>query len=51
MATALLLPLIIPSPSRSEPREQWIELGARVHGGFGAFIPVGIRTGSMLRTS
>ena len=33
------------SPARSETREQWIELGARVHGAFGAFIPVGIRIG------
>ena len=33
------------SPVRSETREQWIELGARVHGAFGAFIPVGIRIG------
>jgi hypothetical protein len=23
----------------------WIDLGARVHGGFGAFIPIGIRIG------
>jgi formylmethanofuran dehydrogenase subunit E len=33
------------SLARSETREQWIELGARVHGAFGAFIPVGIRIG------
>lgn len=33
------------SPARSETPEQWIELGARVHGAFGAFIPVGIRIG------
>jgi hypothetical protein len=26
-------------------REEWIALGARVHGGFGAFIPVGIGMG------
>jgi formylmethanofuran dehydrogenase subunit E len=45
IVTALLLPLITPSASRSETREQWIELGARVHGGFGTFIPVGIRIG------
>lgn len=32
-------------PAYSETREQWIELGARVHGAFGAFIPVGIRIG------
>jgi len=29
----------------SETPEQWVELGARVHGGFGAFIPLGIRIG------
>jgi hypothetical protein len=31
--------------ARSESREEWITLGARVHGGFDAFIPVGIRIG------
>jgi len=31
--------------ARSETREQWVDLGARVHGAFGAFIPVGIRIG------
>jgi formylmethanofuran dehydrogenase subunit E len=31
--------------ARAESREEWIALGARVHGGFGAFIPVGIRIG------
>jgi len=31
-----------PFASRSETRDQWIELGAR-DGGFGALIPVGIR--------
>jgi hypothetical protein len=39
----ILLPLA--SPAHSETREQWIELGARIHGAFGAFIPVGIRIG------
>lgn len=28
-----------------ETPEQWIALGARVHGGFGTFIPTGIRIG------
>ena len=28
---------------RAETPQEWIELGARVHGGFGAFIPLGIR--------
>ena len=29
----------------AETPEEWVKLGARVHGGFGAFIPVGIRIG------
>jgi formylmethanofuran dehydrogenase subunit E len=36
---------VLSTAARSETREQWIELGARVHGAFGAFIPVGIRIG------
>lgn len=31
--------------SHAQTREEWIALGARVHGGFGAFIPIGIRVG------
>lgn len=30
---------------RAETPEEWVKLGARVHGGFGSFIPVGIRIG------
>jgi formylmethanofuran dehydrogenase subunit E len=33
------------TPGHSETKEEWIALGARVHGGFGPFIPVGIRIG------
>ena len=44
LAASLLLLLTV-SPARSETREQWIQLGTRVHGAFGAFIPVGIRVG------
>ena len=44
LAAALLLSLGF-SPARSETREQWIEWGAKIHGAFGAFIPVGIRIG------
>jgi formylmethanofuran dehydrogenase subunit E len=44
-AALLMLPLTCLSSAHSETREQWIELGARVHGAFGAFIPVGIRIG------
>jgi len=40
-----LLPFIIPSACRSKTREPRIELGALFHGGFGAFIPAGIRIG------
>jgi formylmethanofuran dehydrogenase subunit E len=29
----------------AETPEEWVKLGGRVHGGFGAFIPVGIRIG------
>jgi len=32
-------------PSNGETPDEWIELGARVHGAFGAFIPVGIKIG------
>jgi formylmethanofuran dehydrogenase subunit E len=46
LAVALLvLPSTSLSSAHAETREQWIELGARVHGAFGAFIPVGIRIG------
>ena len=44
-AAVFLLPVISLSPALSETREHWIELGARIHGAFGAFIPVGIRIG------
>jgi formylmethanofuran dehydrogenase subunit E len=36
--------LIIPV-ARSETAEQWVALLTRVHGGFGSFLPVGIRVG------
>ena len=36
---------VIASPARAETPEEWIALGARVHGGYGAFIPLGIRIG------
>ena len=44
--TALSAALILPSlPAQAEAPSEWIELGARVHGAFGAFIPIGIRIG------
>jgi formylmethanofuran dehydrogenase subunit E len=44
-AIPALLACLLSTPAYCETREQWIELGARIHGGFGAFIPVGIRIG------
>ena len=40
-----LTALIALTSARGETPEEWVKLGARVHGGFGAFIPVGIRIG------
>jgi hypothetical protein len=37
--------LLIPLTARAETPEEWIVLGARVHGAFGAFIPLGIKIG------
>src|SRR5262249_5997761 len=33
------------TPLRAQAPEDWVQLGARVHGGFGSFLPVGIRIG------
>jgi formylmethanofuran dehydrogenase subunit E len=33
------------APVCAETPDEWVALGARVHGGFGAFIPLGIRIG------
>ena len=37
--------LCLPLTARAETPEEWITLGARVHGTFGAFIPLGIKIG------
>ena len=42
LSTALILTSL---PGHAETPTQWIELGARVHGAFGAFIPLGIHIG------
>src|SRR2546421_4201596 len=39
----LLLSLVVPNICLGETPEEWIELGARIHGGFGSLIPLGIR--------
>jgi|ERR1700726_4725870 hypothetical protein len=42
---AFLLSLIVETSARAETPGQWIEIGPRIHGAFGAFIPIGIRVG------
>lgn len=41
----LLVSLSGATSARAETPEQWVELLTRVHGGFGSFLPVGIRIG------
>jgi formylmethanofuran dehydrogenase subunit E len=41
----LLMVLLAAGAARAETPEEWVKLGARVHGGFGSFIPLGIRIG------
>lgn len=43
--TLLVVALLVPVGGHAETKGEWIALGARVHGGFGPFIPVGIRIG------
>src|SRR5262245_59461261 len=45
LTSILVVTMALTTPARSETPEEWIKLGARTHGGFGAFIPVGIRIG------
>src|SRR5271155_3537555 len=42
---AFALLVLAASPALAETPDEWITLGARVHGAFGAFIPLGIRIG------
>src|SRR4029078_12311448 len=44
--------LFLCGTARAETPEQWVTLLSRVHGGFGSFLPVGIRIGedAMKRT-
>ena len=37
--------LVLSSFAKAETPEEWIALGARVHGAFGAFVPLGIKIG------
>jgi formylmethanofuran dehydrogenase subunit E len=46
MTTLAVLALVcIGSTARAETPEEWVKLLSRVHGGFGSFLPVGIRIG------
>jgi hypothetical protein len=42
---AALIACLTATGSRAETPEEWIALGARVHGAFGSFIPLGIKIG------
>lgn len=44
-ALALIIVPIAALPSIAETPEEWAQLGARIHGFFGGFIPAGIRIG------
>jgi formylmethanofuran dehydrogenase subunit E len=44
-AVLLAAPLLLPMSAGAETPDEWVTLGARVHGGFGAFIPLGIKIG------
>ncbi len=37
--------VLLPIQAVAETPDEWVILGARVHGGFGAFIPLGIKIG------
>src|SRR5271165_5945380 len=41
----LFIVVCFTASARAETPEEWVTLGARIHGAFGAFLPVGIRIG------
>ena len=43
-AFAILFSIAAPN-ARAQTQDEWIALGTRIHGGFGPFIPMGIRIG------
>jgi hypothetical protein len=45
LAVVLSAMIVCGSLAHAETPEQWIALGARVHGAFGSFIPLGIKIG------
>lgn len=44
-AASILIVLTMSATARAETPEQWVKLLTRVHGGFGSFLPVGIKIG------
>jgi formylmethanofuran dehydrogenase subunit E len=44
-AAVLLVFALASMPASAETPDEWIQLGTRIHGFFGGFIPVGIRVG------
>jgi len=45
LAVLLFILLTVGANARAETAEEWVKLLTRVHGGFGSFLPVGIRIG------
>jgi formylmethanofuran dehydrogenase subunit E len=45
LSLMLLMSVSAATTARAETPEQWVALLTRVHGGFGSFLPVGIRIG------
>ena len=45
VAFGLLSVLLMVDATQAELPEEWVKLGARVHGGYGAFIPLGVKIG------
>jgi hypothetical protein len=43
--TILAAALLCATAANAETPDEWISLGSRVHGGFGSFIPLGIKIG------
>jgi len=44
-AASILIVLTVGAPANAETPEEWVKVLTRVHGGFGSFLPVGIRIG------
>jgi hypothetical protein len=44
-AASIIIVVSLTAPVRAETPPEWVKLLTRVHGGFGSFLPVGIRIG------